>query len=348
MNSNTDNAVGAQHAAPLQARLQDYYRRQIDPAAQISSFTPISDGWETEVYAFDLTLQQQIEPMILRMYPGVDAVEKSTREFTGIGLLHQSGYPVPRVYRHETDQAWLGKPFIIMQRIDGRALERAAQEQPARRNDYFRRLVQLMVDLHHLPVAPFRHLDAGDPADFLARKLAQARTVIVEQAGQTWMIPLLEWVEARLPDLLPSPLAVLHNDFHPFNVLLTPTDAAYVIDWGNIEVGDTRYDLAWTLLLHGTWGVPEQRDHFLREYERLAGRTVPHIEVFEVIAAVRRLFGFAITLTSGGESAGMRPEAAAIMRGQHSHFQQVYAVVPRVTGIRIAEIEALLASIAPA
>lgn len=335
---------------PLESRLEQYYRVQVDSASEIADLTPISDGWETEVYAFTAKHGDHAERLILRMYPAMDAVEKSTREFAGMAALKASGYPVPQVYHHETNRAWLGKPFVIMQYVDGQPLGKAIWQAPERGAERFTRLTQLLVDLHRLPIEPFGMLDEGDPADihpmdFLRRKLAFARTFIIDQSRQTWAIPAIDWLDARLSDVLPSPLAVLHNDFHPYNVLLTPAEDAYVIDWGNIEVGDSRYDLAWTLLLMGTMGAPQQRDQFLREYERLASKPVAFIEYFEVIAALRRLFGFVVTLTAGGEAAGMRREAADLMRGQKAHFEQVYAIFQRHTGLTLPEIEALLATL---
>ncbi len=339
MNAETGRA---QSTAPLQEGLEAYYHDLVDPGVQIVDLTPISDGWETIVYSFDAVWAGQPDPVILRLYPAADAVEKSTREFRGMRALKANGYPVPGVYYHETDAALLGKPFMIMERINGLPLGRVRWEDPAREPEYFTRLVQLLVDLHRLPTAPFAPLDPGDPADFLRNKLELGRALIVEQTGQRWAIPVLDWLDARVDDLLPSPLGVLHGDFHPYNILVDRSDQLAVIDWGSIEVGDTRYDLAWTLLLMATQRYPADHDRFLREYEQLSGQPVTGIAEFEVIAALRRLFGFAVTLTSGSESVGMRPEAADLMRAQKPHFERVYAVLRQHSGLALPEIEALL------
>jgi aminoglycoside phosphotransferase (APT) family kinase protein len=327
----------------LQEQLQRYYQRG-DKDFRITDLTAITDGWETEVYSFTLTLRHQTEHFILRIYPGNDAVEKSTREFQGMRGLRSSGYPVPRVMRHETDSTWLGKPFIDMQKIDGRSLGQAMREEPARWTEWVARFVQLLVDLHRVDYQGFSFLEIGEPSDFLPRKLTRGRTAIVEQLGQAWAVPVLDWLDARMRDIRTERLSVLHNDFHPYNILITPTNDAYVIDWGGIEVGDYRYDLAWTLLLSATHGSQQERDLILSEYQRIAGQPVEQIEYFEVIAALRRLLGFVVSMSRGAETFGMRPEAVAIMRREHEHFRRVYAILHKHSGLELPEIERLLES----
>ena len=201
--------------------------------------------------------------------------------------------------------------------------------------------------LHRLDPAPYLALNPGaplaEPSAYLPQKLAFARALIIDQLCQTWAVPALDWLAARQPEIHTPALAVMHGDYHPWNVLVTRENLPFVIDWGNIEAGDYRYDLAWTLLLAATHSSQQQRDLFLSEYERLSGQPVEQIEYFEVIAALRRLLSLAVSLTSGAASAGMRPEAAAIMRGQTGHFRAVYAILQKHTGLRLPEIEALIA-----
>ena len=322
-------------------RLERYYRAHTSAAAQIGDFTTISDGWETEVCSFTLN---RTEALILRMYPGANAAEECEREFQGMTLLKRAGYRVPSVLVHETDAAVLGKPFIIMQKIDGLPLGRIMREHPAHFPELLTRFVALLVDLHRIDLTPFNSLEADTTSDYLLHKLANART-IVRELQQDWTAPVLDWLDAGAASITPQ-IAVTHNDFHPWNILISADNSAFVIDWSGIAVGDYRDDLGWTLLLSATQGSQAERDLVLSEYERLAGHPVDQIEYFEAFAALRRLFGFAASLSVGAESVGMRPEAAAIMRGQHERFRRVYAVVQTVTGLRLPEIERLLDSLA--
>lgn len=331
----------------LRERLERYYR-QTDRDFLISDFMTISDGWETEVYAFTVTLRNQSEPCILRMYPGVpaNAAAKCNREREGLMSATYHRYPRPNVYRWDTDPAWLGKPFIIMQQIDGRPLGAVLREDTARQAKLLTRFVGLFVDLHRAyDYRPnLEHFTYDNPAVYTPRTMADWRKAILDRAGQAWAAPVLDWLDAHAPEAAPA-LSPLHGDFHPHNVLITPDDKLFVIDWSGFAVGDYRADLAWTLLLIATNGYPELRPIILSEYARLSGHPVAAIEYFDVLAALKRLYEFAVSVDSGAEMMGMRPDTAAVMRQQGDHYAQVYDLLLARTGLRLPEIENLLASL---
>lgn len=332
----------------LRARLERYYAVNTDPHVQITDFTPISDGWETEVYAFMQTLRYQSEPRILRMYPGAatNAAAKCEREWLGMTGMMSYHYPVPRVFRHETDAAWMGKPFIVMRKIDGRPLGAVMREDIVRRAELLTRFVGLFVRLHRAyDYRPnLEHFTYENPSVYTPRTLADWRRSILDGAGQTWAAPVLDWLDAHAVEAAPA-LSPLHGDFHPHNVLIMPDDQLYVIDWSGFAVGDYRVDLAWTLLLIATNGFPELRPIIMSEYARLSGHPVAAIEYFDVLAALKRLYEFAVSVDSGAEAMGMRPDTAAVMRQQGDHYAQVYDLLHVRTGLRVPEIENLLASL---
>ncbi|NIV28675.1 MAG: phosphotransferase [Anaerolineae bacterium] len=120
----------------MQNRLQTYCERAF-PAKQgvrVSDLTSISAGWESDIYSFDIehgsAEERQREALILRVYPGDDAHEKSAREFHGMSQLHKAGYPVPQVLVLERENfpfdaaqgRPFGKPFVIMERIKSEML----------------------------------------------------------------------------------------------------------------------------------------------------------------------------------------------------------------------------------
>ncbi len=333
----------------------EYYFQHIthNPAIRVDAVTRISDGWETEIFAFQLYDTDGTHERILRLYPGLHetATPKSTHEYAALKQLGQAGYPVPQVYHHSTDLSWLGSPFIIMERIDGQPLGRVWWENTQLQPTLIPRFCQHFVDLHRLDATPFAQHQAGTPHpqtpdQFLPLKLQQAQTLIIDHFGQTWAQPLVDWLEQHRDEITPAPLSPMHNDYHARNLLLTPTDKMVVIDWSGLEIGDYRYDLAWTLLLESTQGQPAAMyDRLLAEYDRLTGIQTTQLAYFDVIAALRRLFTIAVSLEGDAASLGMRPEAAAILRGQAAHIQRVYAVLTRHTGLRLPHIEQMIESL---
>jgi aminoglycoside phosphotransferase (APT) family kinase protein len=124
----------------------------------VSSLLNRSDGWECEVYSFELGFTDkgvhQSKPMILRLYPGreMPGVEpKAVREFNTLCQLAEYGYPVPQVYLLECDSEHLGSPFIIMERIDGERLDHlCTSASQVEREALLREMCELMVRLHNL------------------------------------------------------------------------------------------------------------------------------------------------------------------------------------------------------
>jgi aminoglycoside phosphotransferase (APT) family kinase protein len=92
----------------------------------VSQLSSISDGWESEMYSFIISYgpetSRRDEKLVLRIYPGDNALEKSQQEFTAMSRLFAAGYPVPRVFAIDTALTYIGRPFIVMQWIDGQVM----------------------------------------------------------------------------------------------------------------------------------------------------------------------------------------------------------------------------------
>ena len=341
---------------PIQNHLQTYCTNAF-PAKQnlrITNLNSISAGWESDVYSF--TLEHQLagesarDNLILRIYPGDSARDKSAREFDGMRRLHRAGYPVPEVLVLELENSPFGQPFVIMEKIEGEMLWPLLFGGGERAQELMTLFCKLFVDLHTLEWRPFvddvsRH-DTGDPFIFIDQMLDVARSAL-EQYPWLGLAPVIEWLEARrdqVPCLRPS---FVHLDYHPGNILLRADGTAIVIDWTQVDISDPRFDLAWTLLLVGMYEGAEWRDVILKEYERLAGAQVEQTEYFDVFACAKRLFDVLVSLSEGPEKLGMRPEAAAQMRKQMGATRKVYDLLLERTGITIPEVEKLLASVMP-
>jgi aminoglycoside phosphotransferase (APT) family kinase protein len=347
--------------ADMPSRLQIYCERAF-PAKQrvrVSNVTSISAGWESDIYSFDMEHgsggERQREALVLRIYTGDDAHEKSGREFHGMSQLHKAGYPVPQVLILERENSPFdaaqdrpfGKPFVIMERIKGQVLwpllfGSAGEIQ----QELLTQFCGLFVQLHLLEWRPFvddvSRYDTGDPYTFVDRGLTEFRHFLA-RFPQPGFLPVLEWLEARRDQavcLRPSPI---HMDFHPGNVLLRDDGSAVVIDWTGLDISDSRFDLAWTLLLVSTHEDEKWRDVVLQEYERLAGIRVEQIAYFDVAACARRLFSVVISLSEGPEKLGMRAGAVTMMKQQMGAIKGVHDLLQERTGIRVSEVDRLLA-----
>ena len=332
----------------LQSQLLGYYQAQ-QPTLKnphVIALTHISDGWENDVYSFMVEHDDGRDERILRIYPGDNAAVKSVREFNGMRQLFVQGYAVPEVFILENDLAWFGKSFVIMQKIDGKLMgvvERDAT--PERRQVLLTQFCQLFVDLHCLDVSAFLPPQApptlDDPFWFVRRTLQEWRTLIAA-VGHNEFDPIMDWLEERMTGVPCQQHAVLHGDFHALNILINRAGEPFVIDWTNIAVGDFRFDLAWTLLLHGLYGGAGERERILREYQRIAGGAVEDLAFFDMMALTKRLASVVISIADGAEKMGMRPETVAIMKQEKEKLVVMTARLKEHTGITLPEVERLI------
>ena len=311
---------------------------------KLSDFRHISDGWESEMYACQVThgpwYAQQRENLVLRLYPGEGAAEKSAREFHAMQQLHQMGYPVPQVFDHGVDHAPFGKPFMIMEFVDGRPLWSILSSASEKESlDWISLFNRLFVQLHQLDAGAFRQPAVDRPYQFVDAWFSNAYEMLPHHPGAEIFLEVIQWLQLqrdKLPCETPSPI---HHDFHPNNILIRKDGSGIVIDWTNFEISDRRMDVAWTLVLANAYEGGEVRELFLQDYQQQAGFDLEHIEIFEVFACVRRLFSILSSLGSGAESMGMRPEAVEMMKSQMGAHQRVYNMLIERTGIRILALE---------
>lgn len=319
---------------------------------KITSFAHISDGWESEMYAYQIShesaLRKLTEKWILRLYPGEGAQQKSEREFIAMQKLYQHGYPVPKVVTLGTKESPFGKPFVIMEFIEGRLLwEIMSQASNNEIGKWITLFNRLFVQLHELDIEIFLD-DEKQPAEshpylFVDEWFANAHRMLPHFPGTEIYLETIEWLENQRNLLGCEKPSATHQDFHPNNILIQADGTGVVIDWTNFEVTDRRFDIAWSLVLANAYEGAAVRNLFLENYEQQNGAPLENIGIFEAFASVRRLFSITSSFNQGAEGMGMRPEAVEMMKSQMGAHRRVYEMLVDRTGIQIEELEKIFA-----
>ena len=320
--------------------LEQYLKARFSDKAglSITRFDKLRDGWESDNYL--LTVKYGIpktqEDLVWRIYSGAGSQVKAAREFNSMARLHDAGYPVPRVFLLETERSLVDRPFIIMEYIQGEVMWKMIDAAPVdRQMQLIDQFCQLFVQLHALDWRQFDDsLPGGKPFFFIDRWLDEARGVL-HNFPELDASPFLDWVIARRDLFACSRPSPVHQDFHPGNILVNANDDATVIDWTNFAVTDSRFDLAWTLVLAYAYGGPELRDQILQGYQQYSGKPVEEIESFEAIACARRLLDLTISLTQGAQRKGMNAQAVEAMRASMDVHKRVHYLFIERTGLKI-------------
>ncbi|MHA2246797.1 MAG: phosphotransferase [Candidatus Hodarchaeales archaeon] len=332
----------------IRAKLADFYEKQTDHYADSSilSLNKISSGWETEIYSFDIKHENQRENLILRTFPGTGGKKKANYEFSIMKNLAANDYPVPRAYHLISDEKFLRCPFIIMERLTGGTLWRAMKEAfDVEKQRLWSLFTRCFVKLHGLDwrviVPDPSRFEFKDIFKHIEKPLQHYRRVATDYKLDEFL-EVVEWLEERLNTVPSERLSLVHNDYHPENIVLSTEKKPFIIDWSVSSVTDYRVDLGWTLLCESTYGPREIRDIIVNDYQYFSKSRVQDIEFFEVVAALRRLGVMAISLTGQDDVVGSRPEVNAILKGDTKHVDGVIEILKDRTGITLQGFEAMV------
>jgi aminoglycoside phosphotransferase (APT) family kinase protein len=176
------------------------------------------------------------------------------REFRVLSALH-GHFPCPRPLLYCEDQALIGAPFYVMEKIEGLILRRDlppgisyTPEQARRLCDNF---LDTLVRLHTLDYRALGLGELGKPEGYVQRQVEGW----CERFERAWTddVPkceaIMRWLKAHRPSDSPYP-GLIHNDYRFDNLVLSPADRLSVIgvlDWEMCTVGDPLLDLGSTL-----------------------------------------------------------------------------------------------------
>jgi aminoglycoside phosphotransferase (APT) family kinase protein len=261
-------------------------------------------------------------------------------------MLQKAGYPVPALLLQETDSEILGKPFEIIQKLDGQALWRAlASSEFPQAERLLARFGSLLAQLHQLDWRSFIEnptVYEKNPGQLLDEIISQYRS-LYGKYNLKGFLQIVDWLDTHKHEISVQP-AVVHQDFHANNVLLSPEDQFFVIDWTQFAVADYRLDLAWTLLIMGDFGNPDWKKQIFRAYTAACKHPIEHLDYFQVIVSMKLLGSMGIAFTFRPEELGLRAETSSLTKEQRSIFMGLSERVRDITGLTISDLETALAN----
>ncbi|WP_430331223.1 phosphotransferase family protein [Rhodococcus sp. ACT016] len=310
----------------LRQCLEGWIRTRLaDPTAVISELRKPSESGMSSIsilFAVDWTedgAQHQAD-LVARLAPG----DSDLPLFPGYDLELQaavmhtvathSTVPVPLVRWVEVSPEILGRPFVVMDRVEGVVpgdnppyvfgswLHGATSDQL---DAVQRASVDLLAQIHAIP----------DPHVLLpelagaGRGDALRRHVDTERAYYEWTriedglrIPLLErgfdWLEDHWPER-PSEPVLCWGDSRIGNIMYNDFRPAAVLDWEMATVAPRELDVAWFIFFHrmfqdmaeqfGLPGLPSilRRPDVVARYEEVAGVELHDLDFYLVYAAIR-------------------------------------------------------------
>lgn len=253
------------------------------------------------------------------------------REWTVQSALRDSDVPVPRIVRTCEDEAVLGAPFYLMERLDGIVFNDAsdvAHLSAAESLACSHELVDVLARLHAVDPGAVGLAEFGRPAGFVERQVRRWTTQW-EKAKQR-ELPEVDEVARLLAAHLPpeGTASIVHGDYSFNNTMFSrtePTRMQAVLDWEMSTLGDPLTDVGMVAVYWGEvgemmWATREHPqphranpgfpsvDALLERYAATSGRDLGHIDFYRALATFKLT---CITEGAHARIAAIDPERAA-------------------------------------
>jgi aminoglycoside phosphotransferase (APT) family kinase protein len=258
----------------------------------------MTGGFDASIFSFRLNNAPAPfdGPLVLRVLRPSTPKGRALREAAVQNALAQSGYPAPRVFAVEDDASRFGGPFLIMERMPGRALGwqfeglgaqgaagtlRMLRQFPHVRREIIRLWAEAQTRLQTLPFATvLEHMKAQglDPDSLSFEASIKDMRGEIATLRLDHLNPVFDWLEQHKPAEV-SPRVLCHGDSQPFNVLTEDGKLSGVIDLGRAVIADPAYDYGAALATFAT--VPVRNPRALRFLLRyfLRGLSLAHTAV---------------------------------------------------------------------
>jgi aminoglycoside phosphotransferase (APT) family kinase protein len=223
----------------LQAQCRERLGR---PRLRVLSIEPIPEGHSGFTYFVSIDDGRGPRRFVLRLPPPgarIAGPADVVRQGRIMAALHAAGLPVPAIPVLSSDPVVDGRPFVLMEAVEGDRIEKAGIEQ--RPLDIAGSAVHVLKSLHALPL---EKTGIGDEAPVGLQAEMLRWLWLMERAP--------EELTARAGDLggllaggIPAERepTLVHGDYHYGNMLFRGSEVVAVLDWEIAQIGQPLLDL---------------------------------------------------------------------------------------------------------
>ena len=255
-------------------------------------------GRSSELYSFfgTFTLDDSIQEkeFILRIYSEENG-ERGRKEFVILKYLKEENMPVPSVFSFEEKNNMFQKPFLIMEKINGK---NASYFLNTEENKKFivEEMAKCLANLHKIDYNCIEKFSAMQQQyEFKQKELFETRFFINKRC-----IPFLGFCPIDKKKFIKAvkqlgyaepkkvSLKLIHLDYEP-NHILVSNGSLIVVDWGEVSIGDPSYDVAWTyhkLRLGQEKAKVDLGEHFVNCYKKYGGQRLVNLQFFKDMVAI--------------------------------------------------------------
>lgn len=184
--------------------------------------------------------------------------------------VEETGLKVPALAEVEKID---GKWAIVTTFIEGKTLAELMKESPERIEEYMERFVNVQLEMHSGRAPMLNRL-----YDKLYRKISECGL----DASTRYDL------HTRL-ESLPRHNKVCQGDFNPSNIIITPNDEAYIMDWSHAVQGNASSDAAITYLYFALRGKEKEAKLYLDMFCKKSDTARQYVQKWMPVVAAAQL-----------------------------------------------------------
>ena len=265
---------------------------------------PVGDGHSNVTY---LVRREGREVVVRRppRPPLPPSAHDVVREARLLRAIQGTAARVPEVLAVCDDEAVIGAPFYVMERIRGEVITKevpAALDSPAERRRIGEQLIDALVEIHGVDWQACLE-GFGKPSGYLERQVR--RFAGLWEHSRTREVEAVERVGAWLAEHIPEsgPATIVHGDFRLGNTMFAadaPARLCAVFDWEMATIGDPLADIGYMCATWSEAGDPPvgrfelgrvtraegfpTRAELIARYEERSGREVRDLPWYTTLA----------------------------------------------------------------
>jgi aminoglycoside phosphotransferase (APT) family kinase protein len=212
------------------------------PNLRVTAIEPIPEGHSGFTYFVTVDGDDGPSRYVLRLPPPgarIAGPADVVRQGRIMSALHAARIPGPAVPAMSSDPVVDGRPFILMEAVDGSRIERATVNHKS--IDITTSAIGVLKRLHQLPLEQTGIGDeesVGLQAEMMrwAMLMQRAPDELTSRAGEFGGLLAVKLPAERAPTLV-------HGDFHYGNMLFQGAEVVAVLDWEIAQIGQPLLDL---------------------------------------------------------------------------------------------------------